>query len=186
MSYEISRPTNGDIVELIKDDHRTFEELLREMRDGSADRDAARSAFAELLVAHSEAEEEVAYPQLKEAKVIPAEEEHHGEEEHAATNEQLLALLEAKGTDTQKFEDALEKVAEVLMHLIGEEELSILNPTQADASDELRQDLGVTWVTRRNQLLEEGCASLSQVRALVEQAYADDMLPNDDQPDDEE
>lgn len=180
--YTIPRPAAGDIIDLISDDHRLFEELMRAMRDVTADRDAARSAFADLLIAHSEAEEEIVYPRLKSKKVIDGEEEEHGEAEHAATNEALLHLLRAKGTDTQKFEDALEAVAEVLNHHIGEEELSILNPAREDASEDLRQELGKTWSAQRNDLLEAGCGSEAKVAKLVEQAYADKVLPNDDQP----
>lgn len=181
--YSVPRPAAGDIIDLISDDHRLLEELMRAMRDVSADRDAARTAFANLLVAHSEAEEEQVYPKLKSKKVIDGEEEEHGEKEHAATNEALLKLLQAKGTDTQKFEDALEAVAEVLNHHIGEEELSILNPAREDASEETRQHLGKVWSAQRNELLESGAGSLDKVEAIVKKAYADGLLPNDDQPD---
>lgn len=181
--YTIPRPAAGDIIDLISDDHRLFEELMRAMRDVTADRDAARSAFADLLIAHSEAEEEIVYPRLKSKKVIDGEEEEHGEAEHAATNEALLHLLRAKGTDTQKFEDALEAVAEVLNHHIGEEELSILNPAREDASDKLRQELGTKWLAKRNELLDSGAGSLDNVEAIVKKAYDDGLLPNDDQPD---
>lgn len=180
--YTIPRPAAGDIVDLITADHRLLEELMRAMRDVSADRDAARAAYSALLVAHSEAEEEVVYPRLKSKKVIDGEEEEHGEEEHAATNEALLHLLRAKGTDTQKFEDAVEGVAEVLNHHIGEEELSILNPAREDAPEELREQLGTAWSAKRNALLESGCGSLESVQSIVDRAYADQLLPNDDQP----
>ena len=178
----IPHPTSGDITDLIAADHRLFEDLMRDMRDVSADRDGARSAFAALLIAHSEAEEEVVYPKLVRRDVIEGEEEHHGEKEHAATNEALLHLLQAKGTDTQKFDDAVEAVAEVLNHHIGEEEQTILNPAREDASEELRQQLGADWAARRNELLEDGAGSLEQVESLVKQAYEDGLLPNDDQP----
>lgn len=183
-SYSIPQPTSGDITDLIAADHRLLEDLMRDMRDSEADRDAARAAFSDLLVAHSEAEEEVVYPRLKSKKVIDGEEEEHGEEEHAATNEALLQLLRAKGTDTQKFEDALEAVAEVLNHHIGEEELSILNPAKEDASEELRDRLGRAWTEKRNALLDAGCGSLEEVERIVERAYADGVLPNDEQPED--
>jgi hemerythrin superfamily protein len=181
--YSIPQPTSGDVVDLITADHRLLEDLMRAMRDESADRDAARVAFADLLVAHSEAEEDNVYPKLKSKKVIDGEEEEHGEEEHAATNEALLHLLQAKGTDTQKFEDALEAVAEVLNHHIGEEELSILNPAREDATETTRQELGEKWLAKRNQLLESGAGSIDNVEAIVKKAYDDGLLPNDDQPD---
>lgn len=180
--YSIPQPTSGDVVDLITADHRLLEDLMRAMRDESADRDAARVAFADLLVAHSEAEEDNVYPKLKSKKVIDGEEEEHGEEEHAATNEALLHLLQAKGTDTQKFDDAVEAVAEVLNHHIGEEEQTILNPARQEAAEELRQQLGADWSARRNELLDEGAGSLEQVESLVRQAYDDGLLPNDDQP----
>lgn len=181
--YTIPRPVAGDIIDLIADDHRFFEELMRDMRDVSADRDAARASFSALLIAHSEAEEEIVYPELKSKKVIAGEEEEHGEKEHAATNEVLLDLLRAPGTDSQDFEDAVEAVAEVLNHHIGEEELSILNPAREDAPEELRQRLGAEWAVRRNELLESACGSREEVERIVTDAYDQDLLPNDDQPD---
>ena len=179
--YEIPRPTNGDVVELILDDHRYFEELLRDLRDATADRDAARKALAEVLVAHGEAEEEKVYPQLRATRAITTHEAEHGEHEHAEGNAALLALLECKGTDTQKFDDAVEDLATALNHHIGEEEQTILNPARTDVSEQVRQDLGVAWASRRNQLLEEGCASITNVRALVAQAHREGLLPADDQ-----
>lgn len=179
----IPHPTTGDITDLIAADHRLFEDLMRTMRDRDADREAARTAFSDLLIAHSEAEEEVVYPRLKSKKVIDGEEEEHGEEEHAATNEALLTLLKAEDTGSQAFEDAVEAVAEVLNHHIGEEELSILNPARDDASEDLRQQLGEAWAAKRNALLESGCGSLEQVQRIVDDAYAQELLPNDDQPD---
>ena len=180
--YTIPQPAAGDITDLIADDHRLLEDLLRAMRDVDADREAARAAFSDLLVAHSEAEEEAVYPHLKSKKVIDGEEEEHGEKEHAAANEALLKLLRAKGTDTQKYEDALEAVAESVNHHIGEEELSILNPARQDATEELRQKLGAAWAEKRNALLAKNCGSLESVEKIVKKAYADGILPNDEQP----
>lgn len=181
-SYTIPRPTSGDITDLIMTDHRLLEDLMREMRDESADRESARAAFSDLLVAHSEAEEEVVYPRLKSQRVIDGEEEDHGEEEHAATNEALLRLLQVAGTDTEEFEEALEAVAEVLNHHIGEEELSILNPARSDAPEELRERLGTAWTEKRNALLGAGSGSLETVERIVRQAYSEGLLPNDEQP----
>lgn len=181
-AYPIPRPVSGDVIDLVLDDHRLFESLMREMRDSSSDRVAAREAFAAVLVAHGEAEEDKVYPRLRRKQAITADEEEHGEEEHAEINEALLAFLQAKGTDTQKFQDALEAVAEVLNHHIGEEELTILNPAREDASEELRQELGKTWSAKRNELLEAEAGSIEQVEGIVKQAYTDGLLPNDDQP----
>ena len=63
-AIDLGRPVSGDVVELILDDHRQFEDLLRQLRDSSSDRDAVRQAFSALHVAHAHAEEEHVYPTL--------------------------------------------------------------------------------------------------------------------------
>lgn len=60
-TIDLGRPVQGDVVELILDDHRRFETLLRDLRDSSSDRDAVRRAFAALHVAHAVAEEKYVY-----------------------------------------------------------------------------------------------------------------------------
>ncbi len=178
---EIPRPTSGDVVELIVEDHRVFEALLRELRDATADRAAAREALSNLLIAHGEAEETEVYPKLKKKDAISEDEQEHGEEEHAEGNEALLALLECKGTDTQKFDDAVEKLAEALNHHIGEEEQTILNPARTEVSEQVRQNLGEAWAAMRNRLIEEGCGSVENVRKIVKQAEKEGLLPADDE-----
>lgn len=182
--YEIPRPASGDVVELILDDHRLFETLMREMRDSTADRGAAREAFAHVLVAHGRAEELHVYPALKRRTADVGEEEvEHGEEEHAEIHEALLALLEARGTDTQRFEDALEQMNEVLQHHVTEEELSILNPAREDVSEQARADLGAQFLQERSAQLDADCGSVDNVRALVAEAHAEGLLPADDEDD---
>jgi hypothetical protein len=178
-AIDLGRPVQGDVVELILEDHRRFEDLMRTMRDATADRDAARQAFAALHVAHALAEEELVYPQLRRKDAIGEHEEEHGHEEHAEGNEALLTLLELAGTDTQAFDDALEDLAEKINHHLTEEELSILNPAREDVGDRVRAELGTAFAERRNALLDEGCGSTEQVRALVEQARAQGVLDED-------
>ena len=183
--YEIPRPTDGDVVELILDDHRLLEALLRDLRDATADREAARSALAAVLIAHGEAEEAKVYASLKRKDAITPHEAEHGEEEHAEGNEALLALLECKGTDTQKFDDAVEDLATALNHHIGEEEQTILNPARTEVSEDVRQDLGVKWATERNRLLEAGAGSITNVREIVARAHKEGLLPADDEGEDD-
>ena len=179
--YEIPRPTSGDVVELILEDHRLFESLLRDLRDATADREAARAALSAVLIAHGEAEESKVYRNLTRKDAITDDEAEHGEEEHAEGNEALLALLECKGTDTQKFDDAVEDLATALNHHIGEEEQTILNPARTEVSQEVREDLGATWAAERNRLLDEGAGSITNVRKIVAKAHKDGLLPADDE-----
>ncbi|SDD82653.1 hemerythrin domain-containing protein [Auraticoccus monumenti] len=180
-TYEIPRPTSGDVVDVILDDHRLFETLLRELRSSASDREAARAALSEVLIAHGEAEEEKVYQQLRRKHAIGEEEAEHGEEEHAEGNEALLQLLECTGTDTQKFDDAVENLATLLNHHIGEEEQTILNPAREEVSEEVRAKLGADWLARRNELLEQGCGSVEQVRVIVERAHQEGVLPADEE-----
>ncbi|MFW5468986.1 hemerythrin domain-containing protein [Knoellia sp. CPCC 206435] len=174
--YAIPRPTSGDVLELILTDHRLFEDLIRECRRNDSDRSAARSALAELIVAHGEAEEEKVYPTLRTKRAIGAHEQEHGEEEHAEINEALVAFLEAKGTDTEKYDSALEELATVLNHHANEEEQTILNPAREEVSEQARTELGEVWLARRNELLDHGCASLEQVKAILHRAEKEGVI----------
>jgi hemerythrin superfamily protein len=170
-------------VELILDDHRRFESLLRDLRDASSDRDAVRHAFAALHVAHALAEEEHVYPQLRRRHAVGEHEAEHGEEEHAEGNQALLAVLELKGTDTQAFDDAVEELARVVNHHLTEEELTILNPAREQVGERARAQLGDAFATARNAHLDDDCGSLTQVRELVAQARGEGLLDEDDEDD---
>ena len=179
-TIDLGRPVQGDVIDLIIEDHRRFEEAMRTMRDSSADREAARRAFSALHVAHALAEEELVYPKLRRKDAIDAHEAEHGEEEHAEGNQALLALLELKGTDTQAYDDALEKLCEVVNHHLVEEELSILNPAREEVGERVRAELGEAFARRRNELLDEGCGGVEQVRELVARAEREGVLDEEE------
>ena len=178
-AIDLGRPVSGDVVELILEDHRRFEALLRDLRDSSSDRDAVRHAFATLHVAHAEAEETFVYPKLRSKDAITEHEEEHGEEEHAEGNEALLAVLELKGTDTQAFDDAVEELAKVVNHHLTEEELTILNPAREEVGDQLRAELGEAFATERNKQIDDGCGTHAHVRRLVAEARREGVLDED-------
>jgi hypothetical protein len=46
---DVHRPVSGDVIDLILDDHRLFEELLRNLRDASSDRATVLDALATVL-----------------------------------------------------------------------------------------------------------------------------------------
>jgi hypothetical protein len=164
---DLGRRIAGDVVELILEDHRRFEGLLRQLRDSSSDRDAVRYALAALHVAHAEAEQKHVYPTLRKKRAIGEHEAHHGEEEHAEGNQALLAVLELKGTDTQAFDDAVEELATALNHHLTEEELTILNPAREEVPATARAKLGRDFLTERNAQLDADCGRIENVRAIV-------------------
>jgi hypothetical protein len=182
-TIDLGRPVQGDVVDLILDDHRRFEALLRELRDSSSDREAVRRAFSALHVAHALAEEELVYPKLRRKGAVSAHEAEHGEEEHAEGHEALLAVLELKGTDTQAFDDAVEELATAVNHHLTEEELTILNPAREEVGDQVRAELGKAFAKRRNELLDDDCGSLTQVREIVASAERQGLLDEDEDDD---
>lgn len=178
---DLGRPIAGDVVELILDDHRRFETLLRQLRDSSTDRDAVRHAFAALHVAHAEAEEKHVYPTLRKKGAISEDKAEHGEEEHAEGNEALLAVLELKGTDTQAFDDAVEELATKVNHHLTEEELTILNPAREDVSAEAKAKLGLAFATERNAQIDADCGRIENVRSIVARAEAAGLLDDEEE-----
>ncbi|HEX2893038.1 MAG TPA: hemerythrin domain-containing protein [Marmoricola sp.] len=173
---QLPRLTSGDVVELILADHRTFEELLRTLRDSTADREAARHAFATLHVAHAEAEEHQVYPTLRTKDAIGEHEEDHGEEEHAEGHEALLDVLEAEDLEGADFDELVEKLAEVINHHLTEEELTILNPAREEVEAEVLHRLGADFAQERNRLIDEGCGEIENVRAIVAEAQDKGLL----------
>jgi hemerythrin-like domain-containing protein len=175
-SLELGRPTDGDVVDLILDDHRRFEAMLRDLRDASQDRDAARRAFSALHVAHAEAEESKVYPTLRRKDAIGEHEEEHGEEEHAEGHQALLEVLEADDLQSEDFDELAEKLATAVNHHLSEEELTILNPAREDVTEDVRQRLGTDFATERNSQLDADCGRLENVRAIVARAGEKGLL----------
>jgi hypothetical protein len=169
-TIDLGRPVSGDVIDLILDDHRLFESLLRDLRDTSNDRDAVREAFATLHVAHAEAEEKHVYPKLRRKDAIGEHEAEHGQEEHAEGHAALLAVLELKGTDTQAFDDAVEKLTAAVSHHLAEEELTILNPAREEVGPQVRAELGEQFARERNAQVDARCGSVDNVRRIVESA----------------
>jgi hemerythrin superfamily protein len=180
---DLGRPVSGDVIDLILEDHRRFEGLLRQLRDSSSDRDAVRRALSALHVAHAEAEEKHVYPKLRRRNAISEHEAEHGEEEHAEGHEAVLAVLELEDTDTDEFEDAVEELARVLNHHLTEEELTILNPAREEVSEQVRETLGKAFATERNAQLDADCGSIDNVRRIVEEAEREGLLDDEEDED---
>ena len=184
-AIDLGRPVQGDVIDLILDDHRRFEALLRDLRDASQDRDAVRQAFAALHVAHALAEEQHVYPKLRRKGAVGEHEAEHGEEEHAEGNEALLALLELDGTDGEEFDDAVEELAGLVNHHLTEEELTILNPAREEVDEQVLAELGEQFATERNRQIDDDCGSLANVRRIVAEARREGLLDDEDDEDDD-
>ncbi|TDT41148.1 hemerythrin HHE cation binding domain-containing protein [Streptomyces sp. BK208] len=156
-----------DVVELILRDHRKMEDLFRLMRSVEADRAAALREFADLLIAHAEAEEAKVYPALKRYKNIDDDEVEHGEHEHEEGNEALLALLEVEEVGSEEWDSKLEELVEAVTHHADEEERTILNGARENVAAERREELGAAFWEERERLLKDGCGDIDNVRRIV-------------------
>jgi hemerythrin superfamily protein len=175
-SLDLARPAEGDVVDLILDDHRRFEALLRDLRDATADRDAVRRAFSALHVAHAEAEEQKVYPTLRRKDAIGEHEAEHGEEEHAEGHQALLAVLEADRVEGSEFDDLVEVLAGKVNHHLTEEELTILNPAREGVAEDVRRQLGRAFAEERSRQLDADCGRVENVRNLVARAGREGLL----------
>jgi len=183
-AIDLGRPTSGDVIDLITDDHRRFERLLAQLRDTSQDLDAVRQAFADVLIAHGEAAEDLVYPVLRrKSDDIGEHEIEHGHEEHAEGNEALLKVLELKATDTQAFADAVEELSNLIAHHIAEEEITILSPARQEVEQQVRTDLGEKWAARRNALIDAHCGAADNVRRIVAEARREGVLDDEEDED---
>jgi hemerythrin superfamily protein len=178
-SLDLGRPGSGDVVDLILEDHRRFESLLRELRDVTGDRDAARRAFSALHVAHAEAEEAKVYPTLRRKDAIGEHEAEHSEEEHAEGHQALLAVLEADSLEGDEFDDLVEALATAVNHHLTEEELTILNPAREEVSEEVRTRLGEEFARERNAQLDADCGRIENVRGIVARAERQGLLDDE-------
>jgi hypothetical protein len=175
-NLDLGRPTSGDVLDLILDDHRRFEALLRDLRDISSDRDAVRRAFSALHVAHAEAEEAEVYPTLRTKDAISEHEAEHSEEEHAEGHEALLKVLEAEELEGEEFDDLVEELATAVNHHLTEEELTILNPAREEVDESVRERLGAAFARARNAALDADCGRVEHVREIVRKAEKEGLL----------
>lgn len=179
-AFDVHRPTEGDVLDLILADHYLMEHLLRQMRSLTGDREAARQAFAAVHVAHAEAEERFVYPVIKrKAAEVSAHDAEHGKEEHAQATDALLKVMELKGVDTQAYEDAVKDLSALACHHLAEEELTILTPAREEVSLQVRADLGATFAAERNRQIDDNCGSLTNLRRLVKAADRKGLLDDE-------
>ncbi len=177
---DLGRPVSGDVIDLILEDHRRFETLLRDLRDSTSDRDGVRKALAALHVAHAEAEEKHVYPKLRRKHAIDEHEAEHGEEEHAEGNEAMLKVLEFPEVEGEEFDDLVEELAGTLNHHLTEEELTILNPAREEVGAQALADLGEQFAAERNRQIDDDCGAVDNVRRLVAEARREGLLDEDD------
>ena len=108
-----------DAIELIKQDHRRIEELFNEFLEAeSGPQENLYQQIQTGLNAHSEMEERVLYPAVKQ---FAANEVEEALEEHTEVKELLAELLDADFS-SEDFESSFNELMNDVIHHVEEEE----------------------------------------------------------------
>ncbi|NBE50799.1 hemerythrin domain-containing protein [Streptomyces boluensis] len=155
-----------DVVELVLDDHRTMEDLLRLMRSVEADRKKALHDFTDLLIAHGEAEHSVLLSALSPHADTGAF--VRIEAEHAEAVKVLLALIEVREIGSAEWEWRLQHMATATHRHCDETERNLLNLACTRFSCARRAELAEDFAKARCRMLRAGCGSVDAVRRLLQ------------------
>jgi hemerythrin superfamily protein len=145
-----------DAIALLKEDHRTVSQLFDEFEKAEEEEQAAiAQRVCQLLTVHAQIEEELLYPQAKEA--FDGEEEsedlvNEAEVEHASAKE-LIAKIEGMSSGDEHFKATVKVLGEYIKHHVKEEESEMfpqLKKTELDL-----KELGSRLADRKFALMEQ-------------------------------
>ncbi|MFI2763973.1 hemerythrin domain-containing protein [Streptomyces echinatus] len=154
-----------DVVELILEDHRTMEDLLRLMRSTEADRQTALHDFAHLMIAHGEAERASVHPVL--VSFEDADTVEHIESAHQEAVKVLFALLQVREIGSAEWDWRLQQLAWVTARHTDEEERTLLNRLRDSLSRRCREELGAGFAGTEIDLLTARCGSVANVHRMM-------------------
>ncbi|HEY4367040.1 MAG TPA: hemerythrin domain-containing protein [Steroidobacteraceae bacterium] len=148
------KPT--DAITLLKQDHRSVEELFARFEQGDDDELAPiAERVCQLLTVHAQIEEEILYPAAKEAFADDEEDEDLVNEatvEHA-TAKDLIAQVEGMSARDEMFKSTMKVLSEYIKHHVKEEEGEMF-PKLKKADLDLK-DIGAQLHERKLALMEE-------------------------------
>lgn len=132
-----------DAIELIKQDHRTADEMFVRFEQAS-DRQEKATILQEIvaeLSRHAAIEEAILYPAIRE--LVPDGEELvlHADEEHLEVK-MVLAELERMTPDDEEFESKAMQMIGDTRHHVSEEENEILPKLMESCSEDQLMELG--------------------------------------------
>lgn len=144
-----------DAIALLKQDHRIVEKLFDEFEEADDDQlQAIAERVCQLLTIHAQIEEELVYPQAKEA--LEEEEElelvNEANVEHQSAKD-LIAKIEGMTPEDENFKATVKVLGEYVKHHVKEEENELfpkLKKTELDL-----KDIGAQLFDRKMQLMQE-------------------------------
>ena len=144
----------ADAIALLKQDHRLVASLFDEFEDAEDDQLAPiAERVCQLLTVHAQIEEEILYPNAKEAFDDEDDElVNEATVEHAGAKD-LIAQIEGMSPDDELFKAKVKVLGEYIKHHVKEEENELfpkLKKTDLDL-----KDLGGQLQSRKLELMEE-------------------------------
>ena len=144
-----------DAVALLKQDHRTVEELFERFEEADDDElQAIAERVCQLLTIHAQIEEEILYPAAKEA--FDDEEEldlvNEANVEHQSAKD-LIAKIEGMSSEDESFKATVKVLGEYIKHHVKEEEGELfpsLKKTELDL-----KEMGAQLNERKMALMQE-------------------------------
>ena len=144
-----------DAIALLKQDHRTVEQLFEEFEGADDDQlQAIAERVCQLLTVHAQIEEEILYPGAKEA--FEDEEEldlvNEANVEHQ-TAKDLIAKIEGMTPEDESFKATVKVLSEYIKHHVKEEEGELfpaLKKTELDL-----KEMGSQLNDRKMALMQE-------------------------------
>jgi len=144
-----------DAIALLKQDHRTVEQLFEEFENADDDQlQAIAERVCQLLTVHAQIEEEMLYPAAKEA--FDDEEEldlvNEANVEHQ-TAKDLIAKIEGMTPEDESFKATVKVLSEYIKHHVKEEEGELfpaLKKTELDL-----KEMGSQLNDRKMALMQE-------------------------------
>lgn len=147
---------DGDIVELILEDHKPLKEYIKVMKDSdksAKERFEAFQEFAPTLIAHAKPEEDVLYVRMKNSPEL-REMGFEGDVEHQLADQ---LVEEIKRTTDEDLRSARIKVlAELVEHHIEEEEEELLPEFKSEVELPERNKLGNKFMALKADYLAAG------------------------------
>jgi hemerythrin superfamily protein len=143
-----------DAIALLKQDHRSVEALFDEFEDADeSEQSELATRICQMLTVHTQIEEELLYPQAKDAFGEEDDEMvYEAEIEHGSAKE-LIAKIEGTTPEDPHFKPLVIVLKEYVKHHVKEEEKELF-PSLKDTELDLK-DLGTQLAQRKLELMEQ-------------------------------
>jgi hemerythrin superfamily protein len=139
-------------TELLKKDHQKVKDLIKKLKSARQNREELLNTIEEEIKIHSQCEEEIFYPAVKEFDSDMVDE---AVEEHRQVDNVLAELMEIVDSEDEDFTEKVDELEENLLHHIEEEEGEMFPKAEKELKAEL-DDLGNQIQALKEEIQGEG------------------------------